>query len=34
MTADESTTMIKTYKENYWEKEIIDIKKENISSTN
>ena len=35
MTADEITTMVTTYKENYWEKEMItDIKKEKISSTN
>lgn len=35
MTADEITTMVTTYKENYWEKEMItDIEKEKISSTN
>ena len=35
MTADEITTMVMTYKENYWEKEMItDIEKEKISSIN
>ena len=35
MTADEITTMVTTYKENYWEKEMItDIEKEKISSIN